>query len=93
MVWAAALACTTDRRFLSAAIWIFVGAILSFFGLIHAFQLTPQGIDTKIGWCTAPQFAVSYALGGIFLVLCYFFTRRSQDKSASSVEALEEAVS
>jgi len=93
MVWAAALACTTDRRFLNAAIWIFAGAILSFFGLIHAFQLTPQGIDTKIGWCTAPEFAVSYALGAIFLVLCHVFTRRSQDRSARSVEALEEVAS
>jgi adenine/guanine/hypoxanthine permease len=93
MVWAAALACTTDRRFLSAAIWIFGGAILSFFGLIHAFQLTPQGIDTKMGWCAAPEFAVSYALSGVFLVLCYFFTRSSRGRGAMAVARLEEVVS
>jgi AGZA family xanthine/uracil permease-like MFS transporter len=90
MLWAATLAFTTDRRFFRAALWIFAGAILSFFGLIHAFQLTPQGIDTKIGWCAAPEFAISYALAAIFLVVCHFFTRRP--KSIALVEMPQEVL-
>jgi len=90
MLWAATLAFTTDRRFFQAALWIFTGAILSFFGLIHAFQLTPQGIDTKIGWCAAPEFAVSYALAALFLVLCHVFTGRT--KSIALVEVPQEVL-
>jgi AGZA family xanthine/uracil permease-like MFS transporter len=90
MLWAATLAFTTDRRFFRAALWIFAGAILSFFGLIHAFQLTPQGIDTKIGWCAAPEFAISYALAAIFLVVCHFLTRRP--KSIALVEMPQEVL-
>jgi AGZA family xanthine/uracil permease-like MFS transporter len=90
MLWAATLAFTTDRRFFQAALWIFAGAILSFFGLIHAFQLTPQGIDTKLGWCAAPEFAISYAMAAVFLVLCHVFTRRT--KSIAPVEVPQEVL-
>ncbi len=75
MVWAAALAYMIDRRFLQAAAWLGAGAVLSSFGVIHAYDLTADGIANKIGWLAAPQFAVSYALGAAFLVACYFYHR------------------
>jgi adenine/guanine/hypoxanthine permease len=75
MVWAAALAHMIDRRFLQAAAWLGAGAALSFFGVIHAYNLTVDGIVNKIGLLAAPQFAGSYALGAAFLVACHFYNR------------------
>jgi len=76
MVWAAALAYIIDRRFLHAAAWLAAGAVLSFFGVIHAYNLSPAGIVNKLGFFAAPQFAVSYALAALFLVSCHFYHRR-----------------
>jgi AGZA family xanthine/uracil permease-like MFS transporter len=45
-----------DRRFKSAAIWAFVGAVLSFFGFIHG---------ETLGWAKEPLVAFGYALFGV----------------------------
>jgi len=78
MVWAAALAYMLDRRFLHAAAWLLAGSVLSFFGLIHAYGLTSAGVVNKLGVLAAPEFAVSYAAGALFLVGCHFYGRRVQ---------------
>ena len=76
MIWAAALAYMLDRRFLPAAGWLLAGAVLSFFGLIHAYDLNSAGIMNKLGIFAAPEFAVSYAAAAVFLVGCHFYVRR-----------------
>ena len=76
MVWAAALAYLLDRRFLPAAGWLLAGAVLSFFGLIHAYDLNSAGIVNKLGIFAAPQFAISYAAAALFLAGCHFYNRR-----------------
>jgi len=76
MIWAAALAYMLDRRFLPAAGWLMAGAVLSFFGLIHAYALNPAGIVNKLGIFAAPEFAISYAAAALFLVGCHFYIRR-----------------
>jgi AGZA family xanthine/uracil permease-like MFS transporter len=76
MVWAAALAYIIDVRFLQAALWLAAGSVLSFFGIIHAYNLTADGIANKIGIFAAPQFAISYALAAVFLIACHFYNRR-----------------
>src|ERR1700724_4426364 len=48
LVWAAALAYILDRRFLPAAGWLLAGAVLSFFALIHAYDLSSAGIVNKL---------------------------------------------
>jgi adenine/guanine/hypoxanthine permease len=75
MIWAAALAYMLDRRFLPAAGWLLAGAVLSFFGLIHAYDLNSAGIMNKLGIFAAPEFAVSYAAAAAFLVGCHFYIR------------------
>jgi AGZA family xanthine/uracil permease-like MFS transporter len=45
-----------DRRFKSAAIWAFVGAVLAFFGFIHG---------ETLGWAKEPLVALGYALFGV----------------------------
>jgi AGZA family xanthine/uracil permease-like MFS transporter len=76
-IWAATLAMTIDRQFLKAATWMALGAAFSCAGFIHAYTLTPDGINSRIGWMAAPAFAGSYAAGALFLVGCHWYVRRA----------------
>jgi AGZA family xanthine/uracil permease-like MFS transporter len=84
MVWAAALAYILDRRFLLAAGWLLAGAVLSFFGLIHAYDLNSAGIVNKLGVFAAPEFAISYAAAALFLAGCHFYIRRFPSAAQNS---------
>jgi adenine/guanine/hypoxanthine permease len=75
MLWAAVLALVIEQKFLHAAGWMAAAAILSCFGVIHAYALTTAGIEGRIGWGTAPAFALSYAAGTAFLILCHWYAQ------------------
>ncbi len=51
-----------DRRFLSASAWAICAAVLSFFGVIHAFEITSAGVAGKFGFAAAPRIALGYLL-------------------------------
>jgi AGZA family xanthine/uracil permease-like MFS transporter len=76
MLWSATLALVVQRRFASAAAWVGVAAGLSAFGVIHAYRLSAGGVEARIGWWAAPDFALSYAAGAVFLILCAWYSRR-----------------
>jgi AGZA family xanthine/uracil permease-like MFS transporter len=78
MLWAAVLAFVFDRRFLQAALWMAGAACLSFFGLIHAYTLTPGGVENKLGFFAAPAYTLSYAAAAAFLAGCHFYATRSR---------------
>jgi AGZA family xanthine/uracil permease-like MFS transporter len=70
MILSAIVAFSIDRQLLKAAWWAFAGALLSAVGLIHAYELTAEGIQNRFGWLAAPGFAIGYCLtGGVLLVL------------------------
>ena len=75
MVWSAALAFIVQRRFAPAAAWMAAAAVLSAFGFIHAYKLSPNGVEGLIGWWAAPEFALAYAGGAAFLVGCEWYSR------------------
>jgi adenine/guanine/hypoxanthine permease len=77
MIWAASLVWMIDHHFQRAALWMFVGAVFSWFGLIHAYRLTPQGVENKLGLGAAPEFTFSYLAAGLFLLLCHWYARRA----------------
>jgi AGZA family xanthine/uracil permease-like MFS transporter len=79
MLWAATLAFLFDRRFLQAALWMAVAACLSSLGLIHAYRLTPDGVENKLGFFAAPAFTLSYAAAAVFLVGCHVYAVRSRE--------------
>ena len=83
MIWAAALVWVIERRFLQASAWMVVAAVLSSFGVIHAFVLSPQGIENRLGWWAAPKFTLSYLAAALALVLCH---RYAQGNSADFVD-------
>ncbi|MCB4755928.1 MAG: NCS2 family permease [Elusimicrobia bacterium] len=72
MIFSAVMAHVIDRKFLKAAVWSFAAAILSFIGLIHAYRLTPAGIQNYFGWMAAPAYTVVYAVLGILLLVFHF---------------------
>jgi adenine/guanine/hypoxanthine permease len=76
MLWSATLALIVQRRFASAAVWLAAAAALSACGVIHAYVLTANGIESRIGWWIAPDFTFSYAGGAVFLLICAWYVRR-----------------
>jgi AGZA family xanthine/uracil permease-like MFS transporter len=77
MIWAATMAFIVDRRFVPAAGWLGVAAVLSAVGLIHAYTLTPSGVESRVGWWVAPGFTFSYGGGAVFLLLCAWYELNS----------------
>ena len=76
MLWSAALAFIVQRRFLPAAGWVAAAAGFSTVGIIHAYKLSPNGVESLIGWWVAPQFTLSYAGGAAFLLACAWYAQR-----------------
>jgi AGZA family xanthine/uracil permease-like MFS transporter len=72
MLLSAIIAFSIDRNFLKAALWAFAGVLLSALGLIHAYVLSPEGVQNKFGWFAAPGFVVGYALTGCALLALHF---------------------
>lgn len=76
MLWSATSAFLIDRDFRRAAIWMLVGAGLSFFGFIHAGSMSAAGAVYEIGFGTGARWALGYALCAAFFALMDLWTRR-----------------
>jgi AGZA family xanthine/uracil permease-like MFS transporter len=76
MIWSATLAFIIQRRFTPAAGWLASAAVLSAVGIIHAYKLSPNGVESLIGWWVAPDFALAYAAGAAFLLGCAWYQER-----------------
>ncbi len=71
MVLSSVLVFVIERRFLTAAAWTGVAAVLSMVGLIHAYELTAAGVQNRFGWAAAPGFGAVYAVVGLTLVVLH----------------------
>lgn len=69
MILAAILVFIIEHQFLRAAAWLLVAAALSFVGVIHAYELTPMGVQNTFGFAAAPEFALAYGLSAGLLVV------------------------
>jgi AGZA family xanthine/uracil permease-like MFS transporter len=76
MIWTAAIAHMLDRRFLHTAGWFLAGTGLSLFGVIHAYGLSADGVEAKLGLFVIPGFTLSYLAAALFAVACHFLVRR-----------------
>lgn len=72
IILSAMLVFVIERRFLHAAGWALCGAALSMLGLIHAYALTPAGIENRLGLAAAPGFAAAYAASSAFFASLHF---------------------
>ena len=78
MIWSAMLALIVQKRFAQAAGWVGAGAALSALGVIHAYRLSANGVESRIGWWAAPDFTLGYAAGALFLLACQWYRDRYQ---------------
>ncbi len=67
MIFAAIMVHVVEGRFGKASLWALAASFFSFFGLIHAYELTPLGAQSKFGVAAAPGFAAAYL--GVALLL------------------------
>ena len=88
MVLAAILVFVIEHEFLKAAGWTATAAVLSMIGLIHAYELTPSGVQNSFGVLAAPGFATMYASTAVVLVLLHLRGRGSND-APSKVASLD----
>ena len=59
-----------ERRFARAGAWAAAAALLSAFGVIHAYDLGSGGVTSRFGWMAAPDFFVGYLfLAGLFFLV------------------------
>ncbi|MBT5369341.1 MAG: NCS2 family permease, partial [Nitrospinaceae bacterium] len=78
MILAAMAAALIDRRPLRAAGWAITAAALTWFGVIHAWEITPDGVVSPFGWARAPGVAGGYiAMAALFV----YFGKSFRDTS------------
>jgi AGZA family xanthine/uracil permease-like MFS transporter len=78
MLWSATLALIVQRRFASASAWLAAAAGFSAVGVIHAYRLSANGVESLIGWWVAPEFTLAYASGAGFLLVCAWYAPRKE---------------
>lgn len=73
MIWAAISAFLIDRRFINAAVTACIASALSFIGLIHAYEITSNGIITPFAWGAGTSWATAYLFCALFLFCFHFY--------------------
>jgi hypothetical protein len=43
--------------------------------VIHAYRLTVQGIENRLGWWVSPEFTLSYLAAALFLLACHWYVQ------------------
>jgi AGZA family xanthine/uracil permease-like MFS transporter len=65
-----------ERQFLRACFWSLGAAFLSYIGIIHAYELTPNGVMSKFGFGVAVDFSLGYCSFAILFAAMAFYVRR-----------------
>ena len=77
VVWAATAVCLVERRLGQAAAWMGVGAMMAFFGFIHAGEISVEGVLYSLGFATGAKWAAGYALTAVFFMIVSRVNRKS----------------
>jgi len=83
MIFSSMAVCLIDRTFARASLWALVAGVCAYFGLIHAYSVTPGGVVPKLGWAAAPSYAWNYALFALFFLLLYGVQRLAKGGNGS----------
>jgi AGZA family xanthine/uracil permease-like MFS transporter len=89
LIWSATSACLIDRRLAAATRFMLVGAVLSFFGFIHAGTLSPAGAIYDIRWGSGWSWAIGYLLAAAFFALTAVWIRKSGQSEQPRENSLE----
>ena len=74
MLLSAMMVFVVERQFIKAAVWAATAALLSFFGVIHAYVLTPAGVQNRFGFGAAKAYALAYMITALLLVALHYYT-------------------
>ncbi|MXZ13413.1 MAG: NCS2 family permease [Candidatus Dadabacteria bacterium] len=77
VVWAATAVCLVERRLTQAGVWMGAGAVMAFFGFIHAGEISVEGSLYSLGFATGARWAAGYALAAVFFLVVSHVNRRS----------------
>jgi len=77
MILSAATVEIIERRFDRAGAWMVVGAIMSWFGLIHAYAWTPGDTTVLLGWGVGREWSIGYCAAAVVLWGMPWLTTRS----------------
>jgi len=64
----------TERKYMVAGYWGIVAAGLSWFGVIHGYELHESGILYSLKWVSSPSFSVAYLLISLMFLLLSCFS-------------------
>ncbi len=68
IIYSAVMVFVIDHKFKRAAAWLLAAAFFSAIGLIHAYKITPNGVENSFAWFTAaPGFAIAYLAGAALI--------------------------
>ena len=85
MILSAMMVFVVERQFFKAALWTATAAVLSFFGVIHAYVLTPAGVQNKFGFGAAKAYALAYLIAALLLVALHYYNRGRESESTGIV--------
>ena len=86
MLLSAMMVHVVERQFFKAALWTATAAALSFFGVIHAYVLTPAGVQNRFGFGAAKEFAVAYLMAALLLIALYYYHQRQESEGVRTVD-------
>ncbi len=75
MIFGAVLVFILEQKFLKAGVWMSIASLFSFTGVIHAYHLTPLGVQNKFGFFAAPEFGMGYGLAALLFFIVYLCHR------------------
>ena len=87
MILAAMTVAIIGRRFVSAAAWSGIAALLSLSGLMHGYQATPADVILRLG--PAWPWFWAYVAIGLFLLAVPWIARRADDRAAEATPLRE----
>jgi AGZA family xanthine/uracil permease-like MFS transporter len=84
MILSAMMVFVVEQQFFKAALWTATAAVLSFFGVIHAYVLTPAGVQNKFGFAAAKAYALAYLITAVLLVALHYYSRAGESEQSPS---------
>lgn len=64
-----------ERQFLRACFWSLGAAFLSYVGIIHAYELVPNGVVSRFGFGVAGDFSIGYCSFALLFSAIHFYVR------------------
>jgi AGZA family xanthine/uracil permease-like MFS transporter len=85
MILSAMMVFVVERQFFKAALWTATAAVLSFFGVIHAYILTPAGVQNKFGFGAAKAYALAYVIATLLLLALHYYNIGRESESTGII--------